>query len=175
MSDPMGPVDLFVSPDLVKEAQELSNPLLKVPDDAYRGKGDTRRWSERLQILGSSVEKEVETERWAFTIRFKVSALGNSQLNIGRNTRGRYLFNPTARGEDKDAFMSKITVNRLDALLRAVNWEYGDGAINYGRIFSDPDSGLVGLEVNAVLVDKPDHKDPSIRRQEVANFTPAEQ
>jgi hypothetical protein len=83
--------------------------------------------------------------------------------------------NPKAKGEDKDAFMSKITLSRLDALLRAIGFAFPAGdSVDYGRLFSDPDSPLLGREVNAVLTDKPDRNDPTIRRQEVGSFNAVE-
>lgn len=171
----MEPISLFISPELIKQAQELNNPLLKVPDDAFHGKKDTRRWPELLAIARTSCEKVEGSERYAFIVGFKVSAESANPLNRGRNTRGYYLYNPKATGDDKDAFMSKITISRLDSLLRAVGFEFTSGeSVDYGRLFSDPDSPLLGREVNAVISDRPDNQDPNIRRQEIGSFSKLE-
>jgi hypothetical protein len=141
-------------------------------DDAFHGKKDTKRWPERLSIARTSCEKVEGTDRYAFIVGFKVSAESPSPLNRGRNTRGYYLYNPKASGEDKDAFMSKITLSRLDSLLRAIGYEFGPReSPDFGALFSDPDSPLLGREVNAVLSDRPDNQDPTIRRQEIGSFS----
>ncbi len=171
----MEPISLVISPDLIKAAQELNSPLLKVPDDAFLGKKDTKRWPERLQIARTSCEKVEDSERYAFIVGFKVSAESPTPLNRGRNTRGYYLYNPKAGSNDKDAFMSKITISRLDSLLRASGFDFPPGEpVDYGNLFSDPDSPLLGREINAVMTDKPDNNDPNIRRQEIGSFSQVE-
>lgn len=170
----MEPTDFFISPDLLKQAQELNSNLLKVPDDAFIGKGDTKRWTERLQVTRSSVDKLEGSEARAFRVGFKVSALSDSPTNRGRNTSGYYSVN-LKPADDKEAFITKLNIARLDSLLRAVGFEFPNGEqINYGKIFSDPDSIILGAEVNATLVDKPDKHDPTMRRQEISRFTPVE-
>src|SRR5437773_2173536 len=146
----MEPISLIISPELIKAAQELNSPLLKVPDDAFHGKGDSKRWPERLAITRVACEKVEESDRYAFQVGFKVSAESPTPVNRGRNTRGYYLYNPKANGDEKDAFMSKITLSRLDSLLRAVGYVFPPGeSVDYGNLFSDPDSTLLGREVNA--------------------------
>lgn len=168
-------ISLIVSPDLIKEAQALNSPLLRVPDDAFLAKKDSKRWPERLQIANSRVEKVEGTTRLAFVIGFKVSAESPTPINRGRNTRGYYLYNPKAKGEDKDAFMSRITLSRLDSLLRAAQVPIPtDEDFDIGELFSDPESPVLGREINAVITDRPDNQDPSIRRQEVGSFSVVE-
>lgn len=172
----MKPIDLYIDADLVKEAQELSNPLLKVPEDAAIGKGDTRRWAERLTVAETSVEVDENDEtRYVFRVRFKVSALSPCKLNHGRSISlwARYAPKPA---NDKEAFMTKLTINRLDSLLRAVGYQFEPGErVNYGRLFSESEgNAIVGSDVMATVSDRPDNKDATVRRQEPSNFVAVE-
>ena len=171
-------ISLFVSPELLKAAQDLNSSNLKVPDDAVIAKGDKKRWPEKLTVTKSSVEKLEGTDRYSFRIGFKVAADSPTVVNRGRNTTGSYLYNPKATSDDHpDSFMTRITLARLDSFLRAVGYELPtDERADFGAIFSDPECPFIGIEVNATLVDRPDDKDPEKkrRRQDIGSFTKPE-
>lgn len=170
----MQPVKLFVSPDLVKSAQEMNNPNLKVPDEAIPGRNNTLRWAERLRVEEASNEPIVEndklTGRVALRLRFKVSASGSSALNVNRTTKASYLVNLNAAEGTGDRLMTDISLSRVNALLRAAGFAVPAEGFDLGEYFC-PGSPLLNIEVNAVIMDKPDRHNPETRRQDIGNFT----
>lgn len=171
----MEPMNLFVSPDLVKSAQEMSNPLLKVPDHAVSGRGDAKRWTERLVIQEASAEpvtneKGEVTDRVALRLRFKVAPTSTDRTNVNRSTRASYLINLKAVDGTGERIMTDISLGRVHGLLRALNYSIGEAGFNLGDYFC-PASPLINAEVNAVVMDKPDRNNPSERRQDIGNFT----
>jgi len=171
----MQPMNLFVSPDLVKSSQEMNNPLLKTPENAVTGRNNTKRWTERLRIEEASAEpimddKGGETDRVALRLRFKVSAASVDRTNVGRSTKASYLINLKAADGTGDRIMTEISLGRVNALLRAVGFTIPDTGFNLEDYFTAA-SPLINHEVNAVIIDKPDRYDASVRRQDIGNFT----
>lgn len=174
----MQPMKLFVSPDLVKSAQEMSNPLLKIPEDAVTARNGGKRWAERLRIEEAVAEevmddKGVSTGRVALRLRFKVSPGGSHSTNVNRTTRASYLVNLSASEGSGDRLMTDISLGRVNSLLRAAGFSTPDEGYDLSEFFC-PASPLLNIEVNAVLMDRPDRHDPNIRRQDISNFTAVE-
>lgn len=174
----MQPINLFVSPKLAAAAQDSTSNLLTVPEEAATARGGARKWTERLQIMGATVEPILDndgksTARSAYRIRFKVAALSPTP-NVGRNTSASYLVNFSAPEGSGDHTMTTISLGRVFSMLRACGYEINLSEGFDLSPFFGQESPLRGLEVNAVLTDKLDRNDPTIRRQDIGQFTKTE-
>ena len=174
----MEPINLFISPALVKSAQEAGNPLLKIPEGATTGRNGSMRWAERLRIEDASVEQVMgndgnPTDRVALRLRFRVSAASVDKTNLGRQTRASYPINLKAADGTGDRMMTNISLSRVNSLLRAAGFSIPEEGFNLGEFFC-PASPLINVEVNSVIIDHADRNDPNQRRQDIGNFTMVE-
>jgi hypothetical protein len=174
----MQPINLFVSPALVKSSQEANNPLLKIPPHAVTGRKNSSRWNERLRVEEATVEQVLNdkgdpSDRTALRLRFRVSAASADNTNMGRTARASYLINLKAADGTGDRMMTDISLGRVNALLRAAGYTIPDEGFNLADYFCAA-SPLINVEVNAVIIDHPDRNDPNMRRQDIGNFTMVE-
>lgn len=162
-----------INPDLLKAAQEFTSGNLEVPSDAKVGRNDQKRWSERL-IIDATFLKEDDNGVSA-SVQFRVSPAGYGSINVNRRTFSRFNFDFEAEPGDNRHTMTAISTARMLALLKACGEDIEDNGFALDDFFGDrPKVILVGKEVNAVVVDKPDRDDKSVRRQEMTNFTATE-
>lgn len=163
----------YISPSLVQAAQEISGGLLTVPEDATDGRGGAKRWSERLRIERSFINEGDEGS--SVMVRFRVSPASIGSVNIGRSTVGRYNFDMDAAEGSGRHIMTAISLSRLMSLLGACGHKIDKRGFALDDFFGEnAKNHLIDLEVNAVVMDKPDRKDPTIRRQEIVNFSTTE-
>lgn len=162
-----------INPDLLRASQEFAGGLLAVPPTHKAGRGDSKRWAERLVIDASTVEDGESMT--TLTIKFRVSPASADTVNLNRRTSGRFNFNFSAAEGTGQYIMTAISVARVKALLAAVGSPVGEEGFSLEDFFGNTAaSPVIGQEVNATVVDKPDRDDPAIRRQELTNFTAVE-
>lgn len=163
-----------INPDLLKAAQEMSGGLLNIPPDAKLGRGDQKRWTERLIVEGSTLEPSDEGNGATVSVRFRVSPAGVGSVNLNRTTSAFFRFDFDAKEGSGRYIMTTIAMSRVMALLKACGVEIDTTmGFDLGEFFGEAaTSPLVSHEVNGLFVNKPDRDDPNTRRQEITNFTP---
>lgn len=161
----------FIDPALLAKAQESTNNLLNVPEDAARGRGDTYRWTEPVTI--SRVEMgEDDKGRTFIKVGYRVSLMSNNVSNRGKSTSSRFLLRSDAPEGSGEYTMTIISLSNIRGLVHAVIPGYDDLQGLDLEVFFGDNSPLLNKEIVAQVTDKPDRDDPKTRRQELGRFLP---
>lgn len=161
---------LHINPDLLQKSTEQTSNLLIVPDDAAHGRNNTRRWAEIVTVSGVNME-DADKGRTSVEVKFRVSMTSPNAANRGKATRARFLLNPNASEGSGDYTMTMISLSNIQQLLKSA---FPDLDLSTGLdmdTFFGQSSPLLGMDVVATVVDKPDRDDPTVRRQELQRFT----
>ena len=164
-----------INPDLLTASQEMAGGLLTVPPDARIGRGDQKRWTERLVYEGSEIFEGEQADNPTVRLNFRVSPAGVGSLNLNRRVSSRNNLDFNAQQGSGRYIMTAISLSRLTAFLRACGVEVPAGGFQLEEFFGPTSFKVLhGTEVMGLVTDKPDRDDKTIRRQEITNFVPVE-